>query len=379
MSISDVIAQVEKCLENDQLTEAQAQLDQLRANQQPATYRLLILQAQVFLRRKKCEECKKCASEAVSLGFEGGKRTQISEALKMLSMAYFKNKEFDDAFKYVVYAEKYDDTKNPEINMLKNMVVQKLKTHNGVDEDAIKTREADILAVAFHPAKTNTENKPATSASAPVALKPANPLNAGPVKQNMRYDWFDSGSSVEISIYVKRINSESVKSNITKRAVEFTFVDGDNFTYDFSIENLFGNVIPTECSFKVYGTKLTLLLVKENKEGVWTSLEQGESNQDEKLSSIPKDENVTNISYPTSSNKKTDWSKFHIDDEDGDEDEDDADPEGFFRKLYQGADENTRRAMMKSFVESNGTSLSTDWSDVGSREVKPYEEEKSEK
>jgi suppressor of G2 allele of SKP1 len=32
-------------------------------------------------------------------------------------------------------------------------------------------------------------------------------------------------------------------------------------------------------------------------------------------------------------------------------------------------DEDTRRAMMKSFVESNGTVLSTNWKEVGEKPV----------
>lgn len=37
------------------------------------------------------------------------------------------------------------------------------------------------------------------------------------------------------------------------------------------------------------------------------------------------------------------------------------------RDIYANADEDTRRAMVKSYVESNGTSLSTNWQEVGSK------------
>ena len=42
-----------------------------------------------------------------------------------------------------------------------------------------------------------------------------------------------------------------------------------------------------------------------------------------------------------------------------------------FQDLYRDADDDQRRAMMKSFVESNGTVLSTDWADVGEKFVEP--------
>lgn len=36
----------------------------------------------------------------------------------------------------------------------------------------------------------------------------------------------------------------------------------------------------------------------------------------------------------------------------------------FFKKLYADADDDTRRAMVKSYQESGGTALSTNWKDV---------------
>lgn len=65
--------------------------------------------------------------------------------------------------------------------------------------------------------------------------------------------------------------------------------------------------------------------------------------------------------------KKIDWSKLDIDEE---ADEEAGSADSFFQKLYAGADPDTKRAMMKSFIESNGTALSTDWEDVSKGTVK---------
>ena len=43
--------------------------------------------------------------------------------------------------------------------------------------------------------------------------------------------------------------------------------------------------------------------------------------------------------------------------------------DSFFKKLYANADPDTRRAMMKSYYESEGTALSTNWDEVGKGKV----------
>lgn len=53
----------------------------------------------------------------------------------------------------------------------------------------------------------------------------------------------------------------------------------------------------------------------------------------------------------------------------------DATVNEFFQKLFKDADEDTKRAMLKSYQESGGTTLSTNWDEVKKSkvEVKPPE------
>ena len=178
---------------------------------------------------------------------------------------------------------------------------------------------------------------------------------------------------MEISIYVKRINENTVKTNITPTSLDLSFTDSENKSYHFQIPQLYDSINVNETSYKVYGTKLALNLVKNSKK-LWTDIKRLEGEQDTELSLFPKDElsdQTKSAAYPTSSSKKIDWSKFEVDD---DEDAEGDGPDAFFKKLYEGADENARRAMMKSFIESNGTTLSTDWGEVGNKTIEPYKD-----
>lgn len=87
------------------------------------------------------------------------------------------------------------------------------------------------------------------------------------------------------------------------------------------------------------------------------------------------DANPAAASPASASKLRSKWDKLQLDDDDDDDNPDkpkgsEASIDAFFQRLYADADDDTRRAMMKSYVESGGTSLSTNWSEVGKGEVK---------
>lgn len=162
----------------------------------------------------------------------------------------------------------------------------------------------------------------------------------------------------------------------------------------FDIDPFWDEVVPSESNSSILSTKVEVKLLKASPGKKWADLEGapeevvGDSEEKTKGKKPETDKPV----YPSSAKTgPKDWDKLAADlsakakskakgkgrddgDEGGDDDmgydSDEGDPVNFFfKKLYKGADEDTRRAMMKSYIESNGTALSTNWAEVGKAKV----------
>lgn len=209
-----------------------------------------------------------------------------------------------------------------------------------------------------------------TPASVPVAA-------AQTPKEKIRHEWYQSPTTVTISIFAKGVPKEQAEIIIAEGSLEVSFpIAASNSTYDYTVQPLFSAVDTSKSNFRVTPHKIEILLQKATPGLKWSSLEGTEpipsstTTTDTPASKIPTEilapKQESAPAYPTSSRTgPKNWDKVVEDKEDDDE----GGVDDFFKKLYANADPDTKRAMMKSYQESNGTSLSTVWDEVGKKKV----------
>ncbi|KAF2863102.1 SGS-domain-containing protein [Piedraia hortae CBS 480.64] len=227
-----------------------------------------------------------------------------------------------------------------------------------------------------------------TSTVAATPQVPA-PISQTPLAK-IRHDWYQNGGKIYITILARGVPKD-VSFSTTAHSVELSFPLESGSHYDFTMDPLFDEIVPDQSEFKVMSTKVEITLVKKT-DRKWKSLE-GVKEAGEGAEALPQDaSNVTKEAdkppmYPTSAKSgPKDWDKVSKnlrkrEPEPGEDDNNKAEVEEeeeedayeygggdaadiFFRKLFKNADPDTKRAMMKSFSESNGTSLSTNWEEV---------------
>ncbi|KAG0373090.1 Protein SGT1 A [Mortierella sp. AD032] len=211
--------------------------------------------------------------------------------------------------------------------------------------------------------------KVAAPAPAPVAAPalvvatPAAPAAAvTPTVHRVRHEWYQNDSYVTISVFIKNVKKESVNINITDNALSVSVKMPTGSDYSLELDPLSHSIIPAESKFEVLSTKIEIQLKKERFAIKWGALEGDDVN----AGSMATTNALAAPAYPSSSRKTKNWDALE---KEAAKDEDKADGDKalnqLFAQIYKDADDNTKRAMMKSFTESNGTCLSTNWDEVG--------------
>ncbi|OJI88298.1 hypothetical protein ASPTUDRAFT_135651 [Aspergillus tubingensis CBS 134.48] len=228
----------------------------------------------------------------------------------------------------------------------------------------------------------------------------------------VRHEWYQSGETVVVTLYVKGVPKDKVAIELKEDSTSLQFPLPSGAEYDFTLDPLFAPIDPSTSKVSVFSTKIEISLRKKSPGQKWSALESstGVTPQPVTTTITPTTTTTAQVkpqaqgpSYPTSSRhgakdwdklassltqkskkdkpKNKDATKAEGKGEDEDDEASDAESinsdfgggdavDGFFKKLYANADPDTRRAMVKSYVESQGTSLSTNWDEVGQGPVK---------
>jgi len=178
-------------------------------------------------------------------------------------------------------------------------------------------------------------------------------------RKPVRREWYQNSTQVFVTIFAKNVQQDLCKAEFREKelAVSFPLPGSTEEEYQLNLD-LFDTVEPAACKVEVGKVKVEITLQKTKTGFDWKDLEA----QSTVAQSTP-----DQPAYPTSSKQKRDWSQIE---QDIDTQLKNEKPQGdealnkLFKEIYDRADDETRRAMNKSFQTSGGTVLSTNWGEV---------------
>lgn len=237
----------------------------------------------------------------------------------------------------------------------------------GIAVEATKAAAPQLNGSSAHSAPVSAPAAAAPVRTADVPMAPAGTTTSQSQsslsisgRKPIKREWYQNNTSVVITLFAKDVRQDELKVEFLEQELNLTFPLPGATDEEYQLNLELGDTIePSMCKVEVTPVKVEISLVKKHIGVAWKDLERKEE--------IIAPTQLGQPAYPTSSKQKRDWSQIEADIESDLKTEkpggDDA-LNKLFREIYERADEDTRRAMNKSFQTSGGTVLSTNWGEV---------------
>ena len=335
---------------------------------------------------------------AVVLAKKRGKKELIIQSQLRRGIALFGLERWADAQQCFEWVSKLDkDEKSLKIWGIK--VQGKLDgLEPGDEKGLVSVKEVPEVDVPKDVEVKKVDQLPAT---VPATVPATTSEGVQTPANKIRHEWYQTTNTIVVTLFAKGIPKDKATIDLKENSLAISFPLPSGSEFQFSLDYLYANIDASLSTSKIMSTKAEFTLIKSTPGQKWPTLEGTERSITENRTEPTTDPSPDAIkravlsekapSYPTSSKTGTkNWDKLADDltkkpkkekkeeeEDQGDADGADYDFEGgdqvngFFQMLYKDADPDTRRAMMKSYVESNGTSLSTNWEQVGKQRIEP--------
>eukprot|EP00696_Hemimastix_kukwesjijk_P016979 gnl/Hemi2/5539_TR1901_c0_g1_i1.p1 gnl/Hemi2/5539_TR1901_c0_g1~~gnl/Hemi2/5539_TR1901_c0_g1_i1.p1 ORF type:complete len:446 (-),score=156.34 gnl/Hemi2/5539_TR1901_c0_g1_i1:61-1323(-) len=233
-------------------------------------------------------------------------------------------------------------------------------------------RDDDDFKVASTPFFKN-KSAAASSSSSSSSTAPTTTPTPAAVRQTTRYEWYQNDANVIITIFARDITAERASVDFKPNHLEVRLNLPSNTEFVLDID-LFAAIVAEQSRVTYLSTKVEISL-RKTLAVWWKGLEASEAASaapQPMMSQVSASTTAASASARTTKN----WDKIAEEEDKKISGKEEQGIEQFFQQIYAGADEDAKRAMNKSYTESNGTVLSTNWKDVGKGKVKVPSEKK---
>ncbi|KAF2743251.1 SGS-domain-containing protein [Sporormia fimetaria CBS 119925] len=345
-----------------------------------------IKRSQAYHRTGKFAEALADAEVGLGLARQRGNRELIKEAQLRRATTMYHTKRYGDAIFLLDIIDKMSGGKDNMAGILRTQAKMQMDNPD-VPEEAKKCTIEEFPQVAL---PTADQDRPKQDTGKDISEQNKQPAVVKPTPADkIKVDFFEGPDTATVVVMAKGVPKDKLTVEIEKHAVHIAFPLAEGKDFNYTADPLFGPVVPSESTYRMTPNKIEIKLKKAGKVR-WKALEGSTATSSgnsqslqqlrEELKAKPEAVDAGPAAYPTSSKKgPKNWDKIVEETSSEEKKKDkfvDSDDEGdettkFFRQLYKGATPEQQRAMMKSFTESGGTVLSTDWSNVGSNTVNP--------